>query len=889
MGENKNIYNLFVPDIFKQLKNESKIFDSFNCSSIFVDISGFTAMSEKLSKLGKEGSEEVNKILNSYFENLVKITYSYGGDIYRFAGDAFFAIFKEDNKFSLDSRERSLNCSYDILKYVKKNENIKTKNGKFKIGVHISLDYGKVNFFDLKSTFFAGGKPLNKLIELSDIAKKGEIITTTEFKEVKNFVFESEGDYYKVLRRKKTSKFQIDQDKKNFHENILDDYIPVWLKERLKLKNTIDSKDGEHRKISVIFIHLPQIDYENEQEKSLQFLKNYYEIIKEYCEKYEGIITSIDPYKDGERFLIIFGFPKTYEDSEIRSLLFLNDLKHDSRIDFSKLKAGVNSDYVFVSIIGGKERYEYTVLGDGVNLAARIAAKSETGLVLVSENIFNKTYHYFNFKNFGDLELKGKEKKEKTFILENKKELKKENITRWISQTEKIIGRDQEIKRIEETFSKVKNGNGYILSISGEPGIGKSRLVEEVIKISSENEFLIFKGECFSYGSSFSYHPWIEILKEIFDLKPTDDSSAKEQKILKSLENFDQELKEWAALFGELLGITFHDQSNLKYLDTKLKKQKTFDVITKLLLELSMKKPLNIILEDFHWADSISFELFNFVSNKISDHKILLTLVYRPSKDLENAEKKFQTEKIVLKELSKEDSLKLVKNLLNIENISENFKELIIKKSQGNPFYIEELVKSLIEQGYIEEAENQWEFKGDIEQLVLPESVESIIQSRIDTLDFTDRDVIQTASVLGREVDLDILENIYENKKLLEESLKNLERFDLIKKSETGKNTYYFKHILTQEVAYGTLSFAKKEELHNRIGNFIEEKYIDNLDDFYELLSHHYFHAKNYEKSLLYSYHAGEKAKKIYANEDAIKYFTRAIDSYKNLKKNVRR
>ena len=240
---------------------------------------------------------------------------------------------------------------------------------------------------------------------------------------------------------------------------------------------------------------------------------------------------------------------------------------------------------------------------------------------------------------------------------------------------------------------------------------------------------------------------------------------------------------------------------------------------------------------------------------------------------------------ITVKELNQKEAAQLAGNLLNIRALPDDFKKTVIMQSQGNPFYIEEIVKSFIEQGIVrEDRKGKWKFAGDIKHIRLPDTVEGIILTRIDRLDITEKDVLQTASVLGRAFDEFLITAIYPDKKVLQCALRSLRKFDLIRLEKTrGKAKYLFKHILTQEVTYGTLSFVKKRELHKDIGVFIEDKLKDRREEFLGLLSHHFYHGKDYNKSLLYSVEAGEKAKKVYANEEAIEFFTRAIESYEKL------
>jgi adenylate cyclase len=348
----------------------------------------------------------------------------------------------------------------------------------------------------------------------------------------------------------------------------------------------------------------------------------------------------------------------------------------------------------------------------------------------------------------------------------------------------------------------------------------------------------------------------------------------------------DRKLAEWLPVIGEVMSVPFPETSLTKFLDAKIKKQRVFDIVFDFMKYIARSKPVNIIIEDVHWADTASMELVNYIGRNIEDKAILLTLVHRPLKKKEEfMEKEFCTP-IALKELTREDSLELVKNLLNIKDIAKGFRDLIIEKSQGNPFYIEELVKSLIEQGYVVEEKGTWKFTGDVKKLQLPDTVEAVILSRIDRLDLQERDVLQVASVLGREFDDFLISGIYPDAELLKRSLRNLQRLDLIRQEKGEKQLrYFFKHIMTREVAYGTLSFARKQDLHRQTGVYIEGELKERKEEFLGLLSYHFYAGGDFDKSLLYSVEAGEKAKRVYANEEAIEFFTRAIDSYEKLEK----
>jgi adenylate cyclase len=379
-------------------------------------------------------------------------------------------------------------------------------------------------------------------------------------------------------------------------------------------------------------------------------------------------------------------------------------------------------------------------------------------------------------------------------------------------------------------------------------------------------------------------------LLEFFGILPTDTSESRKKKVRDRIKKIDRKLSNWLPVIGEVLGIKFAETKLTKFLEAKIRKQRFFDIVFDFLKYMSKRRHLCVIIEDLHWIDSVSMELLNYIGRNIGDKKILLLLIFRPIEEkIEFMEKKFYTQ-VNLKELTKAETIQLASNLLSIKELPEGIKRLIMGRSQGNPFYTEEIVKSLIEQGFVyEDEKGRWKFSGDIKAIRLPDTVEGVILSRIDRLDIQEREVLQIASVLGREFSSFLIRGIYPNTKILKKSLDSLQGLDLIKiERERGEIKYLFKHILTQEVAYGTLSFARKREVHQTTGGFIEDNLKDRKDEFLGLLSHHFYFADDYEKALLYSVEAGEKAKKVYANEEAIEFFTRAIESYEKLEKAVK-
>lgn len=878
-----------------------KLYEYFDAALLYADISGFTAMSEKLTALGREGSEEVTKIINGFFGPLIDVILGWGGDIYRFGGDAIISFFPSQyGKYSAGFR--SLCAAREAVAYVKKHSRVKTRAGTFAINMHVGITKGPIFFRDLQTDFFIGGKAAFKIMNIVDRASAGEIVVDDAlrndapemfFKKKQHSLWKFTGSrkaYEKATMPARIivgGKISVDVLRERMAR--LRAYVPPWLYERIQLKPTFDQSDGEHRRVAIAFLHVSNIPYERNPREAAMMLVDVHSVLSETIKKYDGWLNKMDICSDGARILAVFGFPTAYEDCEQRAALFAHDLIRHSDMRRTKVKAGVNVGSVFAAPVGSEKRREYTVMGDSVNLAARLAAGAPTDAVLVSEPVFNRTYSLFEYERHGEKKYKGKKRSILSYRLIDRKSVDRRVLSRWISESARLVGREKEVKKFRELMAKVKKKKGQILAVWGEAGMGKSRLTQEYVKLLRSADFNIIGGNCLSYGRALSYHPWIDALVNVFGISPMDPPAARKKKIRKAVTKVDRRLANWLPVIGEAIGVPFGETKLTRFLDAKIRKQRFFDIVFDIIKYHAAKKTTCIILEDLHWIDSVSMELINYIGRNVGDKKILFLLVFRPLREKEEFMEKDCYTSIQLKELSKVKTAELAGNLLNISALPETFKKIVIDKSQGNPFYVEEIVKSFIEQGLVsEDLRGKWKFSGEIKKIEIPDNIEGVILNRIDRLDIQDKDVLQTASVLGREFDEFLIAGIYSDKHVLKRALSNLRLLDLLRlekeKSKGQKKTkYIFKHVLTQEVAYGTLSFAKKRELHKQTGVFIEEKFKRRKDEFLGLLSHHFYFGMDYDKALLYSVEAGEKAKKVYANEEAIEFFTRAIESYEKL------
>ncbi|MGD9707556.1 MAG: tetratricopeptide repeat protein [Candidatus Delongbacteria bacterium] len=848
------------------------------------DISGFTKMSESLAAAGREGSEEVTRIINLFFGPLVEIILKNGGDIFFFGGDAISALFDKDNA------RGSLKAADECSEFVKKAGNVKTLRGNFSISIHIAVNSGRSFFLNTGKGFVLAGRSCFRVIGMLDMASRGETVISGSVKKLVPGVkcsktgedlyrFKSiTDDDYNSMRPESLLPVESAEEERAR----LTGYFPKWLKRQIETRITFDQSDGEHRKAAVIFMHFSSIPFDEKPEKASEISKTILDALFKGAEKFGGWINKLDFYKDGLRALVVFGFPSKLDNDDRHAVLFSKEIADDLKLKDITIRTGINSGSVFITPIGTSGRMEITVMGDAVNTAARIAASSVPGKITVGERVYKKTGGTFSFGASDDKEMKGKAGKVRTYeFIDGTSKQGGTLLKEWISESRKLIGNKDLLLNFRKAIEKVMEGRTAAFTLEGEAGIGKSRILRELEKKLEKENFLIRKGNCLSYGKPLSYHPWIEILKSIFGLTDSDQEEEKRKKISSYINSLDPALKNWLTVIGEVMGIEFSGSEAVRKLDNSIKMQKFFDMVLQIMIFESCRQPLCIILEDFHWADTSSSDLLSYILRNMNDRPALFLLASRPSA----AVTAFKSSNLLfenrVRELSGSETGELISDLLQVKELPEGFKKLIIEKSQGNPFYVEELVKSLIEQSLIIKTPGAgWSFSGDPASVALPDSVEGVILSRIDRLDIKDREVLQTASVLGREFKKDILFGLFKERGTLERTIDSLRSLDLILTDDSDTGKFIFKHILTCETAYNTLSFAKRRKTHGKVGAMLEKKAGKKKEQYLSMLSYHYHNAKNYGKSSGYSIAAGKNAMKVFANDEGIEYFTRAVEAF---------
>jgi class 3 adenylate cyclase/predicted ATPase len=606
----------------------------------------------------------------------------------------------------------------------------------------------------------------------------------------------------------------------------------------------------------------------------------------------------------GECVLAIFGTAQTHESDPELAIRAAIEIQREARKLGLSLNAGITTGEVYFRRMDSEEPREFTLVGTVVNLAMHLAGKAQAGQILVGESTYDLTRRAFEFVPLS-LEIQGRD--EPVTAYQVKRLLLHPKKTRGIEGLRaELVGRDGELAKLKAALAKVLAGRGQMVSLIGEAGVGKSRLVAELKAHAlhpgdDRPTPLWLEGRCLELGTAASYWPFIDIFREYFGWGARDSDRRRRERIISSLlemvergnlsaERFE---KMWP-LLGLLLSVRLGDEweERLKSDSPEQIRRRTFLTIHDVFVARAKQHPVVLVFEDLHWADSLSLDLISLLMEGLRLGPLFLLCVYRPEREhkcwhlgtIASQKCRGRYTELRLRELTYQQSQRLVESLLAIENLPVLARDLILDRAQGNPFFIEEVVRSLIDAGLVYRAGDFWHAREELDAIVVPESVQSVILSRVDHLEEDWKHVLQIAAVIGRVFRRRVLEYATQHKAGLARALWKLEDRALIYQERTiPEEEYSFKHVLTQATVYQNILQHRRSAIHQQVAEAIEVLYQDSLDEHYEQLAYHFDQSGHVEKAIAYLLKAGEKAKRSSANEVAIAHLTRGLELLKTL------
>ena len=895
----KNLFPHFIQE--KYLAGEEN--GSFEAYTMFVDLSGFTRMTEALMKRGNEGAERLSNILNAIFAPMVSLVYRRGGSIPYFAGDAFTAIFPVWRS-SIDSVGILATAQEQLLFLSRVSSEFEEVDIKAKIG----LSFGKVEWgivgSDNKSYYYRGSA-IDGCADSQKYAEESQIIADSYFKNKlpsfltvkivspdKFYLLDSPNTSQLIERKffaKDVSADQVEEiDKSGLEKEVVDKFLPEAVQKF--------NQRGEFRRVISVFISFKGVP-------NHQSLNNFISVVLDEFNNFSGYFKEVDFGDKGGVLLGFFGAPVSFENNIERALEFVASIQEDLAPIQEKtalqFKIGITSGVAYTGLVGGAERCQYAAVGNRVNIAARLMSKAQWGEVLVDEEI--QKSRVFKFRHQGDISYKGLIEVIPTYKLVGR------NLERQAGFEGKMVGRDKELEELTKigklSFQNQKVSVAYIY---GEAGIGKSRLSYE-LRNNLQKESSVGWHTCQSDQIlKKPFNPFIYFLKYFFEQSPEnslrDNLKSFEKRfewLVNDTEEIDhpkakgirREIIRTKSVLGALIGLKIPN-SIWETLDARGRYENTLSALTNVFFAEALIRPTVFELEDGHWYDEDSIK---FLSNLIIEMRDTPVLFLVTSRYDDDGGKPLVFDSNVLKK-KEVNTLEIDLNILNPkalkafaeakmgDEISDDLHELLVRTANGNPFYAEQILEYFIESDLVNKIDNAWTIKD--KNVKISTSINAVLTARIDRLSTLVKETVKAAAVIGREFEVPVLTEvmkaqeafILENgnmKHVLNEQIKTAERGQIWQ--AMNELRYIFKHSLLREAVYDMQLRARLRELHRLIGEAIERVYRENLEERYVDLVFHFEHAGDEEKLVAYLKKAGEFSRRNFLNQQAIIFYDKLL------------
>ncbi len=885
--------------------------ERFPAAVLFADISGFTALTERLAQRGPAGAEELTQLLNTYFDQLIQLITGYGGDIVKFAGDALIALWPATRQTELPAKaqlalavHRAARCSlltqqrlngYEVAPGIQLSLKLALGAGEI-LTMHLGGEYGRWEFL-------VTGDPLIQVGRAGQRIGPGEVILSSEAWALVEKV--AVGAPLLAPRSthataaNPTSEERADILLKDIPETLpvapadgppldkprlppqaeagLKAYIPGAILARLAARQT--GWLAELRRVTILFVNLPDLTYTMPLEQAQTVMRT----LQQALYRYEGSINKLSVDEKGVMLIAALGLPPlAHEDDATRGVLAAQAMQTKLLELGLRSAIGVTTGRAFCGTVGNAQRREYTMIGDVVNLAARLMQAAPAD-ILCDAATFQAARNTMEFEPLPAITVKGKSEPVAVYRPLGQKESAHRHQTI-------MVDRQAERTTLVDRLQTLLRGRGSVVIIEGETGIGKSSLVADLLAQADVLDVTSLIGGGDAIDKSTPYHAWRPVFKQLFKLDSLPDDPARQRAYV--LAQLAPAWRTLAPLLQPVLPLDWPDNDITKQMTGKIRADNTHQLLVNLLQQAvqgdgSAARPYLLVLEDTHWLDSASWTLTLLVAQQVAP--LLLVVVTRPLAEPRPAEYKELQQSptctlLSLNNLSLPDTTALVSHRLQVDTLPESLAELIYAKAGGNPFFCEELALALRDTGFITVADGQCRLtvkSSSLQDLHLPDTVEGVITSRIDRLTPAQQLTLKVASVIGRAFEYALLHDVHPieaDRTFLADYLDTLDRLDITElESPEPDLAYIFKQLTTQEVAYNMLLFAQRRALHQAVAEWYERTYADDLSPFYSILAYHWQAANAIPKAIDYLEKAGQQALHNYANAEAVEFFSRAL------------
>jgi class 3 adenylate cyclase/tetratricopeptide (TPR) repeat protein len=662
-------------------------------------------------------------------------------------------------------------------------------------------------------------------------------------------------------------------------------YTPRHLAE--KILTSRSALEGERRQVSVLFADVANFTTLAEQldpEVVHEIMDRCFERITAEVHRFEGTINQYT----GDGVMALFGAPIAHEDGPRRAVHAALGIQRALREYGQELQAerglllqmriGINTGPVVVAKIGDDLRMDYTAVGDTTNLAARLQQLARPGSVIISEATHRLVAGFFETLDLGEVPVKGRAPARTFEVLRPRGRRARLDVAIERGLTP-LVGRERELATLLDRFQEAKAGRGQVVFIAGEAGIGKSRLMLEFRRTLAEAGAAAtwLEGRCISFGQSIPFLPLIDQLRENFRIEELDG----EPEIIAKVEHGMRRMGDLEAHIPYIRYLLAVDPGALEVavMDASARRKKIFDASLALAVRGVRIRPLVLVVEDLHWIDTSTEEYLGVLMDSVAAVPLMLLLTYRVGYTPPFGSRSFHTV-LTLHSLSEAESLAMAGRVLGSEHFPEELKTALMAKAEGVPLFIEEVTKTLLDLGVLRRENGGYRMVKGLGEVHVPDTIQAIIMARLDRLGENGKRTVQLASVIGRQFLVRLLERISGLTGQLEGLLRELKALEIIyEQGLLPEPAYIFKHAVIQDVAYHSLLVQRRKELHRAVGYAIEELYPNRLADHYEELAYHFAQGEAWQKAMHYSTLAGDRAAHAFANTEASKQYTMALQA----------
>lgn len=960
-------------------------------SLLFTDVSGFTALSERLAVLGQEGAEQLTDLMNGYFERMIEILAWSGGILLKFAGDALLAYFPEQEdgeqaRWAVRAGQRMMDAIADFAA-------IETPLGTVSLRMKIGIGTGDYLAASVGSAqrmeYVVLGETVTRTMAAEGVAEAEQVIVDepTAASLDPSWCVQQAPGYYAVGRdpTQDLGEFEIKAERRRARGAIpwsasphaiavqmevalrqiqtLTPYLSAELVDRIVARARQRRVEGEFRPTTVLFMNFIGLEslLTSGQDAArgaravrlvTRLLDDYFQAMHEVIVRHGGVVSRIDPYSQGSKMLVLFGAPVAHEDDPQRAVsaaLAMNE-KLAALTDYWRYKLarrlppgmdaallqqrmGITQGPTLAGQAGAATRREYTVMGDDVNLAARLMSAAQPGQILVSQRVYDAVVNRFLANALPAIRAKGKSQ---PIPIYQPVELRDDPLARRLRSRGTLVGRTDELERGWSVVRQAIEGQGTIFTIQGPPGVGKSHLADTLAAHALARGVEVLFSECRAYAADAAYAPWIDVVHATAGIVPADPAHTRREKLFHALADLDLAEK-YAEPLAALLGLPGgrspvvarqraaaprpegalfaqleqkvtpraaarkeegldlwqlvrerqrvqpgHTWQNLQARVTARQQERLFEAVCELLESLAAGAPVMLFFESSQWMDPASRELLGYLGERLHRLPILVMVVQRGVVEEGVEGSAFGGTTLTLEPWALEGTLALVGHLWGEVSGEADLARAIHKHSGGNPLFIEEIVGWMLRTGH----KTAEELAGKLQASAL---LQELVLSHLDGLPQGQRDLVRAAAVVGDEFSRNAVCALLpatSGAEALDQDLSGLERARLVLLTESGVDARYaFRHALIREVVYGSQSFARRRELHARMAVYVQEccagEQVEgsagDLIQHAELLAHHYELAEKPLPAARYLFLSGHKAQARYAHAQAAGYYSRML------------